>query len=311
MELFEGFVRGGEEGGAGRNLLGKKAEINVAVGTQRVFGAVEFHPMFIPGRGEGYGAEFKADVVEVGIERLNATVDQGFVARGLAVEGFGEPTAQGNDGDINVLDEFGGVGGEEGLFGELTGEFLVRVSREIKRGFGGFESATKEDVSDAVAGVGEELHGGEHEGAHGFETAGERGDDAGVGLAGVSPEFVRDGGGEGGVVAGGGEFVERNAPGAGAPVDDFDAVGGGIEIETRIGVGFLAEEGSAELPPNFVWAEKVFGEFLLAGEGGDDDDPVGDDGRIFLGESPDRLGEDGGREAGAGDEDGAGVGARR
>jgi hypothetical protein len=94
-------------------------------------------------------------------------------------------------------------------------------------------------------------------------------------------------------------------------VDDFDAVGGGIEIKARIGVGFLAEDVEAELPPDFFRTEEVFGELSMAGNGGDDDDPVGDDGRIFLGEGPDGLGEDGGRKTGAGDEDGAGrAGAR-
>jgi hypothetical protein len=104
---------------------------------------------------------------------------------------------------------------------------------------------------------------------------------------------------------GGGEFVEGHAAGTDALVDDFDAVGGEVEVEAGVAVGLFAEEGAAELVPGCVGPEELFFKLGAPGDGGEDDDGVGDDRRSLLGECPDGLGEDGGGKAGGGEKDGA------
>ena len=193
---------------SGMEALGEEAEVNVAVGAEGVLGAVEPHRVLRLGRWQDNGAEFQGEVADVGFEGGDAPVDEGLIGGRLAVKDVGEPAAQGDDGHVDELKERRGVGGEQGRAVAGAEALVLLVGKKEGRS-GGIVAAGDEDVGDAVAGVGEELHGGEQEGAHGLEAAGERGDHAGIGLAGMGPEFLGDGVGEGGVLLRRGEFVER------------------------------------------------------------------------------------------------------
>jgi len=231
-----------------------------------------------------------------------------------------EGVAQRNEGNFGQFDDGGGR--------EMDRLAAIRPAQHVARRFPRrevegwiqplVERGVDEHMREPVGLAADEGHRGVEQRAHRLATAGDGGDEAGVGVGSDGAHLFEDEVGGRIVVRAGAQVVEAAgaAVGAGGPGDDARI----LEGEQAVGVGAAGEERVPQsLPGRAAGKGRRRGEqFGLqasrANGGGDDDDAGWQDGWVFAGERPDGFGQDGGGLAGDGDEDGgtrSGAGYRR